>query len=184
MNYTERIQKTTLPADATNEALKFLIHFVGDITQPLHDEAEAGGGNGINVTWNGLPKKLHGVWDTDMVERYAGGWSASVIARLAATLTDKIDTGVFPDAGEWIACVDPTTAEDCALDWATDANGFNCAYVLKTDVSGLELNGTYYDGAQPIIEAQIAKGGYRLGQYLNKLAASATRTARRLELRV
>lgn len=36
----------------------FLVHFVGDITQPLHDEAYEVGGNDVDVTYQG--KQLHG----------------------------------------------------------------------------------------------------------------------------
>ena len=107
-----------------------------------------------------------------MVERDAGGKSASVIASYSAALTEKINTGIFPKKNEWISCIDITKPEKCSLEWATDANQLNCEYVLKTNVSGQELNGTYYAGAQPLIELQLAKGGYRLGHFLNNLAAA------------
>ena len=175
-NYTERIQNLTLSRGDVNEALKFLVHFLGDITQPLHDEAEALGGNLINVTWDGEPRRLHGCWDTEMVERIAGGNSSSVIASFSAKLTAKINAGMFPNTREWISCIDITTPEKCSLEWARDANHLICDYVLKTNMSGQELNGTYYAGAQPIIESQIAKGGYRLGHFLNNLAAAAHAT--------
>lgn len=57
------------------EAMEFLIHFLGDITQPLHDEAEEVGGNDISVTWDGATTNLHACWDTQMVEKIAGGES-------------------------------------------------------------------------------------------------------------
>jgi hypothetical protein len=41
---------TSLSAAERFDALKFVIHFVGDIHQPLHDEALDVGGNTINVT--------------------------------------------------------------------------------------------------------------------------------------
>jgi S1/P1 Nuclease len=37
----------------TNEALKFLVHFYGDLHQPLHLAGRARGGNGINVRFDG-----------------------------------------------------------------------------------------------------------------------------------
>jgi hypothetical protein len=46
------------------EALKFLIHFIGDIHQPLHDEAEEKGGNGIHVFFDnrcGTRENLHSI---------------------------------------------------------------------------------------------------------------------------
>ena len=59
------------------------------------------------------------------------------------------------------------------MSWAQDANALNCVYVLKADETNQELDGAYYAGAQPYIELQIAKGGYRLGAWLNALAAAA-----------
>jgi hypothetical protein len=51
------------------DALKFLVHLVGDLHQPLHcgykDDA---GGNRIRVTFFGTLTSLHAVWDTRMIE--------------------------------------------------------------------------------------------------------------------
>lgn len=52
-NYTQRVGDGRLSATNVNQALMFLVHFVGDITQPLHDEAYEVGGNDIDVTYQG-----------------------------------------------------------------------------------------------------------------------------------
>lgn len=52
-NYTTRVQSTSLSDTEVNYALRFLVHFIGDITQPLHDEAYEVGGNDVDVTFNG-----------------------------------------------------------------------------------------------------------------------------------
>jgi len=57
------------------EALKWVVHLVGDIHQPLHAAKEAEGGNGIHVRFLGDDRcghydcNLHGVWDTSMILR-------------------------------------------------------------------------------------------------------------------
>lgn len=49
--------------------LKFLIHLVGDIHQPLHvGYGEDAGGNKIQVKWFGKPSNLHKVWDSEMID--------------------------------------------------------------------------------------------------------------------
>jgi len=50
---------------ARQEALKFVVHFVGDLHQPLHD-ADNGdkGGNRRYVVFDRRPDNLHWVWDT------------------------------------------------------------------------------------------------------------------------
>jgi len=51
------------------EALKFLVHFIGDLHQPLHmGRKEDLGGNKIEVNWFGRKTKLHAVWDSGLIE--------------------------------------------------------------------------------------------------------------------
>ncbi|KAL8828753.1 MAG: hypothetical protein Q9191_002406 [Dirinaria sp. TL-2023a] len=171
-NYTQRVNDGRYSAEHRKEALEFLIHFLGDVTQPLHDEAVALGGNEIDVTWNGAKTNLHACWDTQMVEKAAGGENTtSVLEAFAAMLEARIDNGSYSSQkASWVDCVDTSTAADCALSWAQDANAFNCQYVLKTNETDQELSGAYYTGAAPIIELQLAKGGYRLAKWINALA--------------
>jgi hypothetical protein len=73
MAAVERFEKVLTEAsagpEAKTEALKFLIHLVGDLSQPLHYYGDDEGGNLVRVT---LPDKkqtnLHSMWDTDLVE--------------------------------------------------------------------------------------------------------------------
>ena len=48
------------------QSLEYVIHFIGDITQPLRDEAEALGSNHISVLWNGAKANMHSAWNTQM----------------------------------------------------------------------------------------------------------------------
>lgn len=49
-------------------ALKFVIHFVGDIHQPLHTgRVEDNSGNKIPINWQGRQTTLHAVWDSQMI---------------------------------------------------------------------------------------------------------------------
>ena len=65
-------------ASARAQALRFLIHLVGDVQQPLHDITNRDqGGNCLPVTYEGMAPEesrsgsfhpnLHGVWDTDLI---------------------------------------------------------------------------------------------------------------------
>jgi hypothetical protein len=62
------------PPDQRVEALKFLVHFVGDIHQPLHAIGEARGGNEIHISEFGSqvcgtrPCNLHFAWDIGLLE--------------------------------------------------------------------------------------------------------------------
>lgn len=51
------------------ENLKFLIHLVGDLHQPLHVGGQDDmGGNNVKLQWFGQNSNLHRVWDSDMIE--------------------------------------------------------------------------------------------------------------------
>lgn len=109
-----------------------------------------------------------------MVEKDAGGYGAAVITSFSNKLIAAIDSGAYASQkASWISCTNIKTASACALSWAQDANTINCAYVLKVDETNQELDGPYYTGAKPYIEQQIAKAGYRLGTWVNNLAAAA-----------
>ena len=160
------------------EALEFLVHFFGDITQPLHDEAEEVGGNDIDVTFDGTSTNLHHIWDTNMPEKLVGGYALSDAHSWATNLTDEINTGAYKSAAaSWIKGMDLSDPKTTALNFASDANTFVCSTVLKGGESAVEkgdLSGAYYDAAVPIFTQQIAKGGYRLAAWLNLIATGDT----------
>jgi hypothetical protein len=50
-------------------ALRFIVHIVGDLHQPLHAGKPGDrGGNDVKVTWFGRPTNLHAVWDSALVD--------------------------------------------------------------------------------------------------------------------
>jgi hypothetical protein len=51
------------------ENLKFLVHLIGDLHQPLHvGGKDDSGGNDVKLQWFGQPSNLHRVWDSEMIE--------------------------------------------------------------------------------------------------------------------
>ena len=65
-------------------ALRFLIHLVGDLHQPLHvGYEEDRGGNAIALRWFGRPTNLHRVWDSQLLAQ-AGRGDRAWLARLNA----------------------------------------------------------------------------------------------------
>lgn len=78
--HQERVANTALDRADRATALKFLVHFVGDLHQPFHAIDVARGGNDIQVVVFGSPTctrsdgstfpcNLHGVWDTGLISR-------------------------------------------------------------------------------------------------------------------
>ncbi|MGH9361752.1 MAG: S1/P1 nuclease, partial [Thermoanaerobaculia bacterium] len=57
------------PREKKAEALRFYVHFAGDVHQPLHVGRRADrGGNEIRVKWFRQPSNLHSVWDHGLIE--------------------------------------------------------------------------------------------------------------------
>ena len=188
-NYTQRVSDDRLDAEQRFEAVKFLIHFIGDLTQPLHDEAYEVGGNDIKVTFAGYKDNLHADWDTYIPEKLVGGGALSDAQTWANSLVKDIKTGKFKDqAASWTKGDSVDDAIGTTTRWATDANAFVCSVVMPDGAAALEtgdLYPTYYNSVVPTVELQIAKGGYRLGNWLNmihqsKVAKSSKRGSREL----
>jgi hypothetical protein len=142
-------------------ALKFLLHLVGDLHQPLHasDHGDAGG-NSVKVTVEGFDHKtrdnLHGFWDTQFVESL--GRPPSALAKsLLAQITPEQEA-------EW--------KQGTVDDWAFES--FNIAY---SDVYGepplskdapQNLDAAYVERARRDVALQLRRAGVRLAALLNR----------------
>lgn len=182
-NYTQRVGDSRMTKAHKTEALKFLVHFLGDITQPLHDEAYEVGGNDIKVTFAGYNDNLHADWDTYIPEKKVGGGKLTDAQSWAGSLVTEIESGSFKDqAAGWINGDDVTDPIKSATTWASDANAYVCSVVMPDGASALQngdLYPTYYNSVIGTVELQIAKGGYRLGNWLNHIYT--TKVAKRSE---
>ena len=156
----------------------FLVHFLGDIHQPLHDEKLEVGGNDIDVMFGSSSTNLHHVWDTNAPEKYGGSASLENARKLGTQITNQIKSGNFStQAKGWLTDMSTEEAQASAMAWATDANKYVCSVVLPGGVSSVEnkdLSGAYYAGMMPTVELQFAKAGYRLAAWLNLLATGST----------
>jgi hypothetical protein len=76
--------------------LKLLVHFVGDLHQPLHiGRYEDRGANRIYVKWFGINSNLHRVWDSEMINSYNMSYS-----ELALNLPNP-DFLIFKEANDF-----------------------------------------------------------------------------------
>lgn len=66
-NYSSRVIDETIDQKQRVEALKFLVHFIGDIHQPLHVSGLFRGGNGASAKFDGSKANLHSIWDTTLL---------------------------------------------------------------------------------------------------------------------
>jgi hypothetical protein len=178
-NMTHQVQDLSLEKTQQGDALKFLIHFIGDLHQPLHVEDKLRGGNDLHVCFDNHCAKntnLHSVWDTDIPHKLNNlkhKPKHNEEKEPAVKWAEKLfqSQGLRPLQAE---CSDTHSPLKCSMVWAAETNRLNCDFVFKNGVEWLantDLGGKYYDEAAPIVEAQILKAGIRLAVWLNALAA-------------
>jgi hypothetical protein len=97
----------TRPARQRAEALRFLVHFVGDVHQPLHVANNGDrGGNDVAVQTLGAgpgsrTTTLHAIWDTSVINR-----SSETETARAARLLVAVRTRPAPDPGDVLRWVE------------------------------------------------------------------------------
>ena len=140
-------------------ALQFLLHFVGDVHQPLHasDDHDRGGNRKIASAPGIAENNLHHDWDTEFVARL-GKDDTDIAARLIARITEA-------ERARWSA---GTPAE-----WAMETYD-----VAKSHAYGLlppagssnryELSDAYVADATAVTAEQLSKAGVRLAFVLNQ----------------
>ncbi|KAI1505020.1 nuclease S1 [Biscogniauxia marginata] len=166
-----------LPAWRRAQAAKFVVHFVGDVHQPLHAENVAQGGNGIHVLWEGSEFNLHHVWDSSIAEKLLGGIHRKPYQAgfdWAVNLTAAIKSGKYAvPSRSWTEGMVLDDAIATSVLWANESNAYICSHVLPEGpdtIVSQELAGEYYEKAAPVIELQVAKAGYRLAAWLDLIA--------------
>lgn len=130
------------------------------------------------MTFDGTSTNLHHIWDTNMPEKYTGGYALSDALAWATTLTTAISTGTYEsEAAGWLTGMDIDDAISSATLWASDSNAFVCSEVMPKGLAAVEdvdLSGAYYTAVLPTIKLQIAKAGYRLAAWLDLIATGKT----------
>jgi hypothetical protein len=137
-------------------ALKFFVHFVGDLHQPLHTGRPSDrGGNDIKLSYNGKQTNLHSIWDGGILE--------------AAHSADLASLSDF-QKGDWYAGFLKSTLPMPAVDvdpmaWIEESRTLRTA--AYKGYSGNINN--YATKNLAVIEKQVLRAGLRLGAWLNLL---------------
>ncbi|HWU04624.1 MAG TPA: S1/P1 nuclease [Novosphingobium sp.] len=103
---------SSLPAAQRLLALAFLVHFVGDLHQPLHaaEHDHDAGGNGVKVLRPGetKPDSLHWIWDKDVAEAAVALPGPPLVRAYSADERAAIATGTVEDWAKesWIIARD------------------------------------------------------------------------------
>jgi uncharacterized protein YjbI with pentapeptide repeats len=166
------------PSTANTQALQFIAHFIGDITQPLHVVNRDVGGNSDTVTYDGAATNFHAIHDVQIPVQYASEVGAgSDAASFAAYLTNQYGqnaatytSSTFVD----LQTVDSSGMLVAAIAMANDANALDCSqsafWTLYDQNPSQDFSGSYYQATKSFVAEQIAKAGFRLAAYVNAIA--------------
>jgi hypothetical protein len=140
-------------------ALAFLVHFVGDIHQPMHvGKNNDFGGNKISVLFFDEKTNLHEVWDERIIEQEQLSFNQLSMYVEKHTSTKKAELQK--------ATIDIWATESVAL----REKIYNTLYDLTDKETGLpNLSYQYQHDYFPLLEDRLGAAGYRAAEILNGL---------------
>jgi nuclease S1 len=164
----ERLANRSLDRADRAIALKFLVHLIGDLHQPLHALGVERGGNGIRVSVFGsstcsydsgdtYPCNLHGVWDTSLIAHRRLS-DRQYLAELERRITDR----------RW-----STNDSGSPAEWAMESLALANGALLP---AGGSVDEAYFRAHIGVVEDRLAIGGLRLAAWVNR--SLAERSAR------
>ncbi|MGH7511930.1 MAG: S1/P1 nuclease [Gemmatimonadales bacterium] len=135
------------------EALRFLVHFLGDLHQPLHvaDNSDRGG-NRRTVYLLGDSMNLHQAWDGELIKRYR--LSDSAYFELLRRQMDAMDVSALE--------------RGTVVDWAMEGHRIAVEQVYGPIPRGGRLGQRYLDASRPVIDHALIAAGVRLAKVLNE----------------
>lgn len=146
------LQDVNESKDAKAFYLRLLVHFIGDLHQPLHvGLADDRGGNDFQVRWYDEGTNIHTVWDTKMIESY--DMSYTELAENADRLT-KEELELLQSGS--------------VIDWMEDSRKL-VKDIYRNTQEGDKLGYRYMYDYFNILRGQLQKGGVRLAHLLNEL---------------
>lgn len=151
------------------EALKWLVHFVGDIHQPLHAIDTARGGNDVKLPVFGsaqcgqYPCNLHWAWDDLLIQHtgYSEPHYVSVLQKLIST--EQLEQ----------------RARGGPEDWANESH-LQARQILDRNARAIDQS--YYEAYIPLVNEKLALAGLRLAALLNDTLGKVPTEQMKLDL--
>lgn len=140
-------------ADINNkkEALKWLVHLIGDLHQPLHvGNGKDRGGNSVKIKWFNEPTNLHKVWDEKLIEHQNLSYT-----EYANFLKLKFDNNT---CRKWLV--------GDIISFAHESSGYR---KICYDFDGDNLDYKYIFKTKSILDMRLMQAGVRLADLLNKI---------------
>jgi hypothetical protein len=162
--FRQELGNASLSKGRRRFALKFLVHLIGDMHQPLHcaDNDDDQGGNLVKVVWFGRSGKgfnLHAVWDKLIIQQAEltdDEFAEALVDGLTNARIQSIQAGTLIGWAE--------EAHRAARDRAyRSVPGNRIMHKSRTETLGQ----AYYDRNFAVVDEQLLRGGLRLAKILN-----------------
>jgi hypothetical protein len=150
--FSRVLKNKTILFRKRKEALKYLVHFVGDIHQPLHlGNSKDRGGNKIRLDYLGRKVNLHYLWDGALID-----WKKESFSKYAEHLNNKL---IESEKLEWL--------DSNVDDWANESRLLALKYAYPLDSE--RLSKAYVIRGKEILDQRMVQAGVRLADLLNQI---------------
>jgi hypothetical protein len=149
--FEETLRDPKKSKDERAESLKFMVHMIGDLHQPLHvGIAEDRGGNSVRLKWFKTETNLHALWDESIVDFEQLSYSEYSTYLNHYTTEEKKEF-----------------SKGTIIDWAKESQDLRG---IVYDTGGSENVGyDYHYKVKPVFEKRLRQAGLRLAQLLNSI---------------
>jgi hypothetical protein len=157
-----------VPARERLMALAFLVHFMGDLHQPMHagDHGDLGG-NRVRIFYGIIPANLHATWDGYLADRGISqppGGPAGILSELGAGDRDEMRAG---DITAW-----SRQGWEVSREFAYGTLFADPCAPLAEGAPRPVVTEEIARRLVPIVRRQVARGGIRLGRLLDEAFAA------------
>ena len=152
LNCADDLRNPAKTKDEKVFALKFLVHLVGDLHQPMHTgRSEDSGGNGIKVKLMRKDSNLHGLWDSSLID-----YTGMTYTELAANCDQASNQSIK----QW--------QKDDIVKWVYES--YEISQNLYAEAAkNPEFDYNYYPNHADIVKQRINQAGVRLAGLLNDI---------------
>lgn len=148
IEWQAKVLGSNAPDEQRLKALKYLVHFVGDVHQPLHaGYLDDKGGNIYQLQAFMRGSNLHAVWDTGLIK---------YLNEDAKAMATRLTKG--PQTGAWTPV--HAAEESCRI------------VATSSFYPGRLVDGDYIGQFTPVMEARLRMAGGRLAEMVNRVISS------------
>lgn len=141
-------------------AIAFLVHFIGDIHQPMHvGKNNDHGGNSITVEFFGESSNLHSVWDEGIIQQEQLSYTEFAAFVNKKQACHKQDLIKKKKVAEW--------ANESVTDRETIYNTLYDKTDFDTGLPSFSYN--YQHDFLPVVEKRLGAAGYRAAEVFNSI---------------